>query len=77
VFLLSDVVSRFSFKCPPNIQSSECGTNCGVMMDEDGDLIVCRKPNSIQKEGVIAIGKVLHIYIYIYIYIYIHTSIKF
>jgi hypothetical protein len=30
-------------------------------MDEDGDLIVCRKPDSIQKEGVIAIGKVLHI----------------
>jgi hypothetical protein len=31
-----------------------------MMMDEDGDLIVCRKPDSIQKEGVIAIGKVLH-----------------
>lgn len=66
MFLLSDVVSRFSFKYPPNIQSSECGTNCGVVMDEDGDLIVCRKPDLIQKEGVIAIGKVLRIYIYIH-----------
>lgn len=55
------MVSRFSFKYTLNVESSECGTNCGVVMDEDGDLIVCRKPDLIQKEGVIAIGKVLHI----------------
>lgn len=50
-----NVVSRFSFTYTLNIESSECGTNCGVVMDEDGDLIVCRKPDLIQKEGVIAI----------------------
>ncbi|XP_023705973.1 methyltransferase-like protein 22 isoform X3 [Cryptotermes secundus] len=50
-----NVVSRFPFKYALNIESSECGTNCGVMMDEDGDLIVCRKPVLMQKEGIIAI----------------------
>jgi hypothetical protein len=29
------------------------------MMDEDGDLIVCRKADDTQKEGIVAIGKVL------------------
>jgi hypothetical protein len=28
-------------------------------MDEDGDLILCRKADEIQKEGIIAIGNVL------------------
>jgi hypothetical protein len=61
VFLLSDVVSIFSFKYPVNIESSDSGTNCGVMVDEDGDLIVCRKADNVQKEGIIMIGKVLWI----------------
>jgi hypothetical protein len=53
------VVSSFSFKYPLNIESSDSGTNCGVRVDEDGDLIVCRKADKIQEEGIIAIGKVL------------------
>ena len=59
LFLLPDVVSRFSFKYPLSIESSESGRNCRVMMDEDGDLLVCRKADDTQKEGIVAIGKVL------------------
>ena len=59
LFLLPDVVSRFAFKYPLSIESSEFGTKCGVTVDEDGDLILCRKSDVIQKEGVIAIGNVL------------------
>jgi len=59
IFLLPDLVSRFSFKYPLNTESSESATNCGVMVDEDGDLIVCRKVDKVQKEGIIAIGKAL------------------
>jgi hypothetical protein len=31
------------------------------MMDEDGDLILCRKSDVIQKEGTIAIGNVFYV----------------
>jgi hypothetical protein len=55
------VVSRFSFKYPLDTESSVSDTDCGVRVDEDGDLIVCRKADKIQKEGIITIGKVLYI----------------
>lgn len=54
---MSDVVSRFSFKYPLNIEYSHSDKNCGVRIDEDGDLIVCRKADKIQEEGIIEIGK--------------------
>jgi len=63
LFLLPDVVSRFAFKYPLSIESSESGTKCGVTVDEDGDLILCRKSDVIQKEGIIAVGNVLYIII--------------
>lgn len=63
LFLLPDVVSRFAFKYPFSIESSESGTKCGVTVDEDGDLILCRKSDVIQKEGIIAIGNVFYIII--------------
>jgi len=63
LFRLPDVVSRFPFKYPLSIESSESGTKCGVIVDEDGDLILCRKSDVIQKEGIIAIGNVFCIII--------------
>ncbi|KDR21190.1 methyltransferase-like protein 22 isoform X2 [Zootermopsis nevadensis] len=50
-----NVVSRFSFKYPLNIEYSHSDKNCGVRIDEDGDLIVCRKADKIQEEGIIEI----------------------
>jgi hypothetical protein len=63
LFLLTDVVSRFAFKCPLSFESSESEMKYGVTVDEDGDLILCRKSDVIQKEGIIAIGNVLYVII--------------